>query len=94
MNRQRLQDRLNRKCNSLEKLYITQEKLAENPRARVEMDTGDGRVEYSNVNLKTLENNIHTLENGVDLIERKLGGTGIVSFNLRRHASVFRKRIV
>lgn len=94
MNFQRLQDRLTRKCATLEKLYDTQEKLAENPRARVEMDTGDGRVEYSNVNLKTLDNNIHTLENGIDLLERKLGGTGIVSFNLRRHASGFRRRFV
>ena len=94
MSLQFLQNRLTRKCATLEKLYDTLDKLAINPKARVEMDTGDGRVEYTNLNLTTINKNIHTMENEIDMIQRKLNGTGIVSFNLRRHASGFRGRIV
>jgi len=94
MSLQRLKDRLTRHCATLEKLYDTYDLLAANPKGRVEMDTGDGRVEYTNRSLGELDKAIHRLENGIDLIERKLGGKGIVSFSLRRNVDGIRRNVV
>lgn len=83
--RGQLEERLARLENSLALARSSYDELLANPKKSASLDTGNGRVSFSNRDLKAFSDSIHGMEAEIDKIRRQLCGGTVVNFGLRRH---------
>jgi hypothetical protein len=79
-----LKERLKRKIAQRDRLEESSDANLDNPKKSASMDTGDGRISYTNRSLESISKAISTLDAEIDLLQRKLYGGATVSFGLRR----------
>jgi hypothetical protein len=85
MDRTALKERLARYKALLEENYDLEEKLLGSAKQSASMDTGDGRVSFTNRGLEDVRKNINSLEATIKNIEQRLAGKGVINVRLRRH---------
>lgn len=82
--RQRLTEALERILAQLEKLYTTYDQAISGDQESYTFDSGEGRQTTKRRKPAEIKDQIDLLESQADRIYKKLNGTGVVNFNMRR----------
>ncbi len=83
--RKRLESRLAREEARRDKLDASYSSLLDEKKQSATMDTGNGRVSFTNRNLEDVGRELDKLENSISLLYRKIHGGATVAFNVRRY---------
>lgn len=67
------------------KLDATYNNLLGEEKQSATMDTGDGRISYTNRSLESVGRELEKLEASISLLYRKLYGGATIAFNVRRY---------
>lgn len=83
--RARLNERRARLVKSRDSAVDVYDALLSDPKKSATLDTGNGRVSFTNRDLEVVEKQINTLDAEIDKIDRQLCGGTVVNFSVRRH---------
>lgn len=83
--RKRLKTQLAREEARRNKLDANYSSLLDEKKQSATMDTGDGRVSFTNRSLESVGRELDKVEASISLLYRKLHGGATIAFNVRRY---------